>query len=312
MPTESSSGARRAQGGITKTGNSHARRLLVESAWHHRKPYRPSRELIRRTGRPTTRGPRPRRAGKPPPAPTLGTPGRPRETPHDQRGRGRPRTRRLDLEPGRHGQLSHPPGLAGEGGSDRRVRGATRGTAMSSRTRSRVRRRSTLETRNAPDEHPVLPLPTRAHQSDRASITTASPLPLSPALKRLEQPRCHPPWAVPARPLDSRCPHIVSAVCTVRSVQVETTSSAAGTRENPRASQEDQLLHYSDSGRRAQDTGGPVGDRELPSPTAGSVVPVAAPGAAGVRAASRALCRWASGVCSSAGGTHVRRCGAAL
>ncbi len=218
----------------------------------------------------------------------------------------------LDLEPGRHGQLSHPPGLAGEGGSDRRVRGATRGTAMSSRTRSRVRRRSTLETRNAPDEHPVLPLPTRAHQSDRASITTASPLPLSPALKRLEQPRCHPPWAVPARPLDSRCPHIVSAVCTVRSVQVETTSSAAGTRENPRASQEDQLLHYSDSGRRAQDTGGPVGDRELPSPTAGSVVPVAAPGAAGVRAASRALCRWASGVCSSAGGTHVRRCGAAL
>jgi transposase len=48
VPTESSSGARRAQGGITKTGNSHARRLLVEAAWHHRKPYRPSRELIRR------------------------------------------------------------------------------------------------------------------------------------------------------------------------------------------------------------------------------------------------------------------------
>lgn len=48
VPTESSSGQRRAQGGITKTGNSHARRLLVEAAWHHRKPYRPSRELIRR------------------------------------------------------------------------------------------------------------------------------------------------------------------------------------------------------------------------------------------------------------------------
>ena len=48
VPTESSSGDRRAQGGITKTGNSHARRLLVEAAWHHRKPYRPSRELIRR------------------------------------------------------------------------------------------------------------------------------------------------------------------------------------------------------------------------------------------------------------------------
>jgi transposase len=48
VPSESSSGQRRAQGGITKTGNSHARRLLVEAAWHHRKPYRPSRELIRR------------------------------------------------------------------------------------------------------------------------------------------------------------------------------------------------------------------------------------------------------------------------
>jgi len=48
VPSESSSGQRRAQGGITKTGNSHARRLLVEAAWHHRKAYRPSRELLRR------------------------------------------------------------------------------------------------------------------------------------------------------------------------------------------------------------------------------------------------------------------------
>jgi transposase len=45
VPSEQSSGGRRAQGSITKTGNSHARRLLVEAAWHHRKPYRPSREL---------------------------------------------------------------------------------------------------------------------------------------------------------------------------------------------------------------------------------------------------------------------------
>jgi transposase len=41
VPTEFSSGAHRAQGSITKTGNTHARRLLVESAWHHRKAYRP-------------------------------------------------------------------------------------------------------------------------------------------------------------------------------------------------------------------------------------------------------------------------------
>jgi transposase len=48
VPTEHSSGLQRVQGSITKTGNSHARRLLVEGAWHHRKPYRPSRELQRR------------------------------------------------------------------------------------------------------------------------------------------------------------------------------------------------------------------------------------------------------------------------
>lgn len=48
VPAESFSGEHRHQGAITKTGNSHARRLLVEAAWHHRKRYRPSRELIRR------------------------------------------------------------------------------------------------------------------------------------------------------------------------------------------------------------------------------------------------------------------------
>jgi transposase len=48
VPTESSSGNSRSQGGLTKTGNTHARRLLVEAAWHHRAPYRPSRDLRRR------------------------------------------------------------------------------------------------------------------------------------------------------------------------------------------------------------------------------------------------------------------------
>ena len=43
VPAEQSSGTQRAQGSITKTGNRHARRLLVEAAWHHRKPDRPSR-----------------------------------------------------------------------------------------------------------------------------------------------------------------------------------------------------------------------------------------------------------------------------
>ena len=40
VPTEDSSGQCRRQGSITKTGNGHARRLLVEAAWHHAKPYR--------------------------------------------------------------------------------------------------------------------------------------------------------------------------------------------------------------------------------------------------------------------------------
>jgi transposase len=48
VPTEYSSGSTRVQGGVTKTGNSHARRLLIEAAWHHRAPYRPGRELRRR------------------------------------------------------------------------------------------------------------------------------------------------------------------------------------------------------------------------------------------------------------------------
>jgi transposase len=36
------------RGGVTKTGNGHARRLLVEAAWHHRAPYRPGRDPRRR------------------------------------------------------------------------------------------------------------------------------------------------------------------------------------------------------------------------------------------------------------------------
>lgn len=41
VPSESSSGTSRVQGPITKAGNGHARRLLVEAAWHHRPRYAP-------------------------------------------------------------------------------------------------------------------------------------------------------------------------------------------------------------------------------------------------------------------------------
>jgi transposase len=45
VPSEHSSGASRSQGAITKTGNTHARRLLVEAAWHHRPAYRPGKTM---------------------------------------------------------------------------------------------------------------------------------------------------------------------------------------------------------------------------------------------------------------------------
>jgi transposase len=47
VPTEQSSGTSRSQGSITKTGNSHVRRLLVEAAWHHRKTYRSPGAVMR-------------------------------------------------------------------------------------------------------------------------------------------------------------------------------------------------------------------------------------------------------------------------
>ena len=51
VPSEQSSGQQRRQGPITKTGNGHARRLLVEAAWHQRRPLRPSVALAgRRAG----------------------------------------------------------------------------------------------------------------------------------------------------------------------------------------------------------------------------------------------------------------------
>jgi transposase len=44
-PSEYSSGERRRQGSITKTGNTHARRALVEGAWAYRYPAKVSRHL---------------------------------------------------------------------------------------------------------------------------------------------------------------------------------------------------------------------------------------------------------------------------
>jgi transposase len=45
VPSESSSGQSRSQGAITRTGNSHARRILIEAAWSYRYPARIGREM---------------------------------------------------------------------------------------------------------------------------------------------------------------------------------------------------------------------------------------------------------------------------
>jgi transposase len=45
IPSEYSSGERRQQGSITKAGNTHARRALVEGAWAYRSPAKVSRHL---------------------------------------------------------------------------------------------------------------------------------------------------------------------------------------------------------------------------------------------------------------------------
>jgi transposase len=44
-PSEYSSGGHRRQGGMTKTGNTHARRALIEGAWAYRYPAKVSRHL---------------------------------------------------------------------------------------------------------------------------------------------------------------------------------------------------------------------------------------------------------------------------
>jgi len=48
VPSERSSGNKRRQGSITKAGNSHLRRLLVEAAWHYRSYHPTSRDLTER------------------------------------------------------------------------------------------------------------------------------------------------------------------------------------------------------------------------------------------------------------------------
>jgi hypothetical protein len=54
-----------------ETGNTHARRLLIEAAWHHRSAYRPSKTMQARWELAPPRSSTPRRCRQPAPAPTL-------------------------------------------------------------------------------------------------------------------------------------------------------------------------------------------------------------------------------------------------
>ena len=53
VPSEHSSGGTKSRGGITKTGNGHVRRVLVEAAWTYRHPARKSPPLQRRAEKTT-------------------------------------------------------------------------------------------------------------------------------------------------------------------------------------------------------------------------------------------------------------------
>jgi transposase len=55
VPSEHSSGGTRRQGGITRTGNGHVRRVLVEAAWGYRFPARKTRCIERRAEKTSAR-----------------------------------------------------------------------------------------------------------------------------------------------------------------------------------------------------------------------------------------------------------------
>ena len=53
VPGEHSSGSKRKQGSITKSGNTHVRKLMIEASWHYRYKSSPSKRLTdRRYGQP--------------------------------------------------------------------------------------------------------------------------------------------------------------------------------------------------------------------------------------------------------------------
>ena len=133
VPSEHSTGEKRRQGSITKSGSRHARRLLVEAAWHYRRPPRKGRELRRRQeGQPQAVARSPgRRSGA---CTASGPPG-------SERGKRRTlfavaAARELSrlLLGGSYGRLSHQAPLGPGGGGRGPSRERIRDSAMSSRS----------------------------------------------------------------------------------------------------------------------------------------------------------------------------------
>jgi len=169
VPSEHSSGERRRQGSISKVGNSHVRRLLVEAAWHSRRRPKVGYELRPPPTRPGRRRDRAVLALPAAPLPTLAADGRPRQATPEDRRRLRPRTRRLRLgdrhRPATQERLIQPLGL------QQRMRPTTRRTLASSmRHRDAVTR--DLRPRQLPTDtsHAV---PTGECQSDPPSLLRA-------------------------------------------------------------------------------------------------------------------------------------------
>ena len=150
------------QGSITKTGNTHARRLLVEAAWHHRKAYRPGPDHAGPVGPGAGGRPGPRSRGQPPAASPLGGVHRPEEAAGRRERRDRPGAGRLVLVAGRHGRLTVPDRRALAGAAERR---AAYGAAPPA---SRVAARSLRDGLRPPlTPEPLRPLPGQGHGQAR-------------------------------------------------------------------------------------------------------------------------------------------------
>ena len=92
VATGSASGEKRKHGSITKAGSGHARRLLIEAAWHYRRRRRGVADPAPPSGRPAARRDPGRVARAAAAVRALGAPRRPpRQAPHHRRGRRRPR-----------------------------------------------------------------------------------------------------------------------------------------------------------------------------------------------------------------------------